>query len=620
MFTLKRDSNLKSVSAGVLAFMMAFGGLFGLAPKAFAASISTYSDSGCTTPASSFNTGAVVYIGGSDYTVAQDPQWSVSGLNVDDAGVTTASGGNICFSLRTIGATESGSYNVSVIQTNGDEIISGSTSYTVVVPTTTSTQPATDITSSDATLNGTNGSGAASEESFWVSLAPFDTSTPNIPADVYSTPVLPGVPANATFSTSLSIVSTNGIITGGASGNLAITPNTTYYYVAWANFDGGWKPGEIESFTTLAVVPPPTPAECNDSTFDMFTLGSVNGQDGWSATGPFDQEVEENTYGFSGFGCKVLRISDAIASGSFGDQIFSKSLTNEAGEADAQNGGMSSGTRQSRFEAQFELASALPTYQPGMHFTVSPDRGDGARMSYLRFEDTPAGIDVFFYDVQGETNPANFVETQIANDLSRTTPHTVKFTMDFVAGPSNDVVTISIDGSVVHTGTSWENYYRFDSESNPELVNVSRTVDSLLFRVSGTATPANSGNGFLVDNFNMSSSATPAPTPVPETSSGFSRSGGRIIPQGSVGGQVLGAEKFVFTLDLRKGPPYRVAIQGEEVMELQKYLNANGYSCGPVDGKFGPLTEACVMAFQKANPPLVVDGIVGPLTRAVLNK
>lgn len=94
-----------------------------------------------------------------------------------------------------------------------------------------------------------------------------------------------------------------------------------------------------------------------------------------------------------------------------------------------------------------------------------------------------------------------------------------------------------------------------------------------------------------------------------------SSGGQRRLPQGSsTGGRVLGAEKFIFTLDLKLGS------KGDEVKELQKFLNANGYSCGPVDGKFGPLTDACVRAFQKANPPLKVDGIIGPLTRAVLNK
>lgn len=250
------------------------------------------------------------------------------------------------------------------------------------------------------------------------------------------------------------------------------------------------------------------------SSFDGFSLGSVNGQGGWSSTGPFDQAIVNNTYGFPTFGCKSLRISDAVTSGTFGNQTFSDSVANEAGDADAVNGGFSGGTRQNHFEAQFDLATAKPTYQPGLDLSVSPDRGDGARMSYLRFEDAADGINVFFDDVQTTTNPASWTETQVGSGLSRTVPHTIKFAMDFVNGPSNDVVKIYIDGTLVHTGTSWENYFRFATESQGSphdvtLENKSRTVDSLLFREGGTAGPANAGYGFLIDNYSLTSSTVP---------------------------------------------------------------------------------------------------------------
>ena len=55
---------------------------------------------------------------------------------------------------------------------------------------------------------------------------------------------------------------------------------------------------------------------------------------------------------------------------------------------------------------------------------------------------------------------------------------------------------------------------------------------------------------------------------------------------------------------------------GDAVKELQKRLNANGYTLD-VDGKFGKKTEEAVRAFQKKNG-LKVDGIVGPKTWAAL--
>ena len=274
----------------------------------------------------------------------------------------------------------------------------------------------------------------------------------------------------------------------------------------------------IPNVDSISVTVNYTGEGCNGSSFDSSSLGSVNGQGGWTSTGPFDQAVVTNTYGFSTFGCKTLRMSDSVTSGSFGNQTFSYSIANEAGESTALNEGMSGGVRQNHFEAQFDVASALPTLQSGMHFSVSPDRGDGARMSYLRLEDQADGIHVFFDDVQGQNvgfQAANFVETAIAT-IDRN-PHTLKFSMDLLDGASNDVVKIYIDGALVHTGTSWENYYRFDTESqgdphNVSYENKSRTVDALLFRESGSAHPGNAGRGFLIDNVALSSSIVPTAT------------------------------------------------------------------------------------------------------------
>lgn len=236
----------------------------------------------------------------------------------------------------------------------------------------------------------------------------------------------------------------------------------------------------------------------------------IHDQDGWTSLGSigggcakYDHAVAANIYRYATFGGQSLRISDAVTSGCFGDQTFSKPLVNAVGETSATAGSFSVGTKQRHFETQFDIASTKLEQQPGMHVSVSPDRGDGSRMSYLRFEDGINGIDVFFDDVQGVTNPVNFVETKIATGLSTAMPHTVKLTMDTIDGPSNDVVKVYIDGSLVITGTSWENYYRYDSEATAE--QTPRIVKTVIFRTSGTATPADANYGFLFDNLSLSS-------------------------------------------------------------------------------------------------------------------
>jgi len=264
-----------------------------------------------------------------------------------------------------------------------------------------------------------------------------------------------------------------------------------------------------------------------------YATGNINGQNGWTKTGTFDAAVATvaafpaaSGYGFGG---QALRISDAVTSGSFGDQTFTPAVANPAGESRVIR----------HFEAGFRIGTTQATQQPGLHMSVSPDDGQGSRMSYLRFEDQPDGVHVFFDDV---TDPgpkptvADFNETDIAT-LSRASAHRIRFAVDLKPGPANDVVRIFIDGKLkrlhgagVHrackarhgehrfasrcdrrtaTGTTWEDYYRYDPEQkgNGNVVPVVRTV---LFRESGDATLANLDQGFLIDGVSLASSNPPA--------------------------------------------------------------------------------------------------------------
>lgn len=252
-----------------------------------------------------------------------------------------------------------------------------------------------------------------------------------------------------------------------------------------------------------------------------YATGSIHNQNGWSSSGSagsgcaaYDHKVVDNTgaaYSYEGFGDQSLRISNAVTSGCFGDQTFSMSAANDAGESDAQSGGMSGGTRRNHFRSVWTFASTTPNAaQPGLSVVASPDRGDGARMSWIQMADipatetTPGGIDVNFYDYQsgaveqGCLTGANFVFSNIATGLDRTQPHTIAVEMDLLDGPDNDVVRVYVDGALAHTGTSWEGYFR-ECEETPQ----SRTVDSILFRTGGTAAPATLGKGFLIDGFSV---------------------------------------------------------------------------------------------------------------------
>lgn len=60
-------------------------------------------------------------------------------------------------------------------------------------------------------------------------------------------------------------------------------------------------------------------------------------------------------------------------------------------------------------------------------------------------------------------------------------------------------------------------------------------------------------------------------------------------------------------------PILRRGATGAEVKLLQQRLSAAGFRPGRLDGRFGPATEAALLAFQRARN-LLPDGVVGPIT------
>jgi hypothetical protein len=124
------------------------------------------------------------------------------------------------------------------------------------------------------------------------------------------------------------------------------------------------------------------------------------------------------------------------------------------------------------------------------------------RMSWLQMQDTDSGLQLNFEDYHHSI--LDFITTPIATGLDRTATYTVKMTIQFVDGPSNDVVKVYLNGALIYTGTTWEDYFRDFAGGIPF------PVDSIMFREAGTAVPGLLGKGFLIDNF--SSTSGPVPT------------------------------------------------------------------------------------------------------------
>jgi hypothetical protein len=278
---------------------------------------------------------------------------------------------------------------------------------------------------------------------------------------------------------------------------------------------------------------PPPPDTCPDAppandigpiNFEppTYAPGNIHNQDGWSATEAngfdYDQEVVVNS-AFPGpaedcFGSQSWRDSNFITGTSFGDQPLTPSLPNEAGETTAKNDPpppgdpLSGGDRQPFFEAEWQFASAVPdAEQPGLALIASPNRGDESRMSWVEMRDTPGGLEVRFIEITDTTSPVDFPITTLVSGLDRAVPHTIRLTIEFVDDPSNDIVKVWVDGLLVKTGTSLENYFWFDVEAQPEAGP--RTVDSILFHNRGANAPESEGKGFLIENVTLGSGPVP---------------------------------------------------------------------------------------------------------------
>jgi hypothetical protein len=328
--------------------------------------------------------------------------------------------------------------------------------------------------------------------------------------------------------------------------------------------------GAVAMLASLLLALPASAATLPTEGFEGFNpVTPLQPIGGWAYTGGSQYDVGITSTGING---QSVRISNATMSGSFGDWLFSPAI------APATEGGSQ------EFTATFDIKSATGQYQPGLQASVAPQTTGGARMSFLKFTDTPGGIVVSFADVLNPSETIiddsldvgeNWREVNIAT-LDYTNKHTVTIKMNLLPGPHNDVVQVYIDdinggaglvpgrpaGNAQFAGffapvdnpttvnkakagqtiplkwtlnaqsfaTSWEDYYRYNSESNagtPSNLWTTRQVDSLIFQArcapddqqqtcknESIDSTDDQEDGYYFDNVTYSSGAIVTPLPI----------------------------------------------------------------------------------------------------------
>jgi hypothetical protein len=321
--------------------------------------------------------------------------------------------------------------------------------------------------------------------------------------------------------------------------------------------------GAVATAASLLLATPVMADALGPQGFEGFAPGTpLVGAEGWTYTGgtQYDVGITAAADGIQG---QSLRISNGTMSGSFGDWVFSEELDNAASETGLQ-----------KFTTTFDIKSVTGTNQ-GMSMNIAPQTAGGARMSNLRFQDDTDGIHVLFSDVLNPSGTVGFQNAPFRTvdiaTLSYSEKHTVTIVMNLIEGPHNDVVQVYIDGSeglvpgrpgqVTFDGfyapvdnqptinkakagqtiplkwrvegssfaTSWEDYYRYDKESNGgsgaanpvDTVNGygTRDVDSLIIQArcaaaGPCANPTAQGAGYLIDNVSYASDVLGTPLPV----------------------------------------------------------------------------------------------------------
>ena len=271
--------------------------------------------------------------------------------------------------------------------------------------------------------------------------------------------------------------------------------------------------------------------------FENFTTGTINLQQGWTTQDSFNTSVGTNfdqTIQDTQNRGRVWRMSNAFTSGTYANQPFSPTTAQVAGEAGSSlwndygkdhtkpsnPPGYGGNATTTTFYTRVNFTSATGSPQPGLSLGLSLCAKQSTwRMTLIQLNDSGAGIDIIYYNntLNQYNNGSTFGSTRIASGLSYTAVHSLETVTYFKDGFNNDVVNVFLNGTLIYTSGTWEVYYYFLGGVNvqPRL----QAVNSLLVRSSGTAKPSYNGTGFYFTEIGVSTvipSTVPVilPTPV----------------------------------------------------------------------------------------------------------
>ncbi len=168
---------------------------------------------------------------------------------------------------------------INLVDVSNSDAVLATTTATINATPGSITDPASSVTATSATLNGTVGGVGATYTSFWYGTTPTTEPLPS------SSPTLPD---GWNHIDSLVAVSAGNPFTADITG---LTSSLPYNFIAWTQIGGIWYPGAISSFTTLA----PAPVLKTDDTLSDLTVSGATVTGFVPATLTYDVQLAVGT-------------------------------------------------------------------------------------------------------------------------------------------------------------------------------------------------------------------------------------------------------------------------------------------------------------------------------------
>jgi hypothetical protein len=229
-------------------------------------------------------------------------------------------------------------------------------------------------------------------------------------------------------------------------------------------------------------------------------LGPItNGENGWKFVGPSSPNTRDQAV-VDLNGNHVFHISSNPSSSDFGGP-YSPSLSASAGESETT----------AQFDSQligfqFKPVNATPDgSRIEVDFAIPGATDRNNFMVVESFGSTGIRIATAEPDAAGNFSPAGVAPNdwrQIASNIDPTVWHSLQLRLTYINGPNNDLINIYLDGNLVGTTTTFENYH--DSLGGTHLSNAETyQTNRVIFRAganSGVVNDPTHNQGFYFDN------------------------------------------------------------------------------------------------------------------------